>query len=482
MNSIKFKNFLRTLWKYKYVILAYLLVLFLTIPLFSLCKSAVPSADDFVYGAAARQAYVETGSVFSVAVAAAKHTINRYLFWQGTYSSIFIMSAQPAVFSLNLYRIAAFVLILICFLCPLFLAYVLNKYMFKSKDKVLYILSAIYSFLVLQFWASVLEGIYWFNGAWYYTFSFEMVILMIAVTVIFEKTQSRRARIVSYIFMLLLSFFLGGTNYPQLLMLTVGYSFFILMIFIRRNPKKWMYVANWLALGIFIAINAFAPGNMGNYAKHVNLQYTALCMLQNFTSEVTSNAAYGLSLASLLTAFPFIAKMSEKSDMKFIKPVYLAIASFLTVFCMYMPSAFIFHNAGPLRQQNARTMAELLLLFVNIINCIGYYVKKEKGQKFSLNPAVSAILIVMLIGTSFSGDKLMKAWSIRAEYSILGMEVSRFTGRMNDIFSELEDENIKSVDLTSIPTNEMLMPDVYSFINYDVNGFYGKEEVIYKKD
>ena len=478
----KFKKALNTVWDYKYVILAYAVILVLTIPLFSLCKSAVPSADDFVYGMPARKAFVETGSVLSAVQAAGKRTFESYLTWQGTYSSIFIMSLHPAVFSLKLYRFAAFMLIVITFICPMFLAYCLNRHIFKNNNKITYILAACYSFLTLQFWTSALEGIYWFNGAWYYTFSFEMLIVMIAVTIIFEKTQSKKARIASYVLMLAFSVFLGGTNYPQLLLMTVGYSFFILLIFIRRNPKKWMYAINWVVLGVFIAVNAFAPGNMTNYAKHINLKYTALCMVENFTAEFSSNPAVSLTLAVMLLSLPLIFKMVKSAQIKFIKPYLLVLASFFMLFSMYTPSAFIFHNAGPPRQENVRMMVMLLLVYINAINISGYYISKYEEKKFSLNPVIAGILLFVLLGSAFTGGKIMNAWSIRAQYSILGLEVSNFTVKMNEAFSKLEDGDIKSVDLSGLPTNEMLMSDKNSFINYDVGGFYGKEKVIYKKD
>ena len=482
MNSPNLKKIFKAVWSYKYIILIYLLVLLLCAPLFTLCKSTVPSADDFSYGAAARHALKDSGSVIKAVGAALKNTADRYMDWQGTYSSIFIMSMQPGIFSVALYRTASLVLLIIFFLCPLFLALVLNRFLFRKEAKILYVLSAVYTLLAVQFWASMLEGIYWFNASWYYTFSFEMVLLMIAVTVIFEKTKSKKVRITSYIFMLLFSFFLGGTNYPQLLLLTVGYSAFILMIFRRRNPKKWMYAINWAVLGLFIGINVFAPGNFGNYGKHINLHYTALKMIEVFTNEISGNAAYPLALAALVICFPFILKMIKKSEVKFINPALLAAASFLIIFSMYTPPAFIFHNEGGLRQINIRVMATLFMIFVNVINCIGYYVKRDTRRTFSLNPIVAAVLIVMLFVTSFSDGKVMQAWSIRAKYQILGLEVSNFTVKMDRIYSDLEDENIKVVDLTDLPTSEFFMSNKNSFTGYNVKSFYRKDELIYKKE
>ena len=113
---MQIKKICKKIWELKYIILLYIVLLLVLMPIFSLSKSAVPSADDFWYGKMARTAYVESGSLFKTIGAAIQRTVIAYNTWQGTYSSIFIMSMQPAVFSIQLYRLAPILLILIMFI------------------------------------------------------------------------------------------------------------------------------------------------------------------------------------------------------------------------------------------------------------------------------------------------------------------------------------------------------------------------------
>jgi hypothetical protein len=127
-------------------------------------------------------------------------------------------------------------------------------------------------------------------------------------------------------------------------------------------------------------------------------------------------------------------------------------------------------------------MVMQLLIYINVINISGYYFSKYEEKKFALNPVIAGIVLFVLLGSAFSGGKIMSSWSIRAQYSIMGLEVSKFTSRMNDAFSELENDDIKTVDLSGLPEHEMLMSHKNCFIHYNVKAFYDKEKIIYKKE
>ena len=478
----KLKQSGKKVLEYKYIILLYILIIILLKPIFVLSRSAVPAADDFWYSQLARNVYLNGGSIFKIIGAAIEKTIHTYKTWQGTYSSIFMMSLQPGLFSLELYRTAPVVLLFITLMSPLFLAYIANKFLFKTESRVLYVISALYSFFTLQFMPSIFEGIYWFNAAWYYTFSFNIVIVMIAVIIIFEKTNKKITRIISFILMILFAIYLAGTNYPQVLMLTVGSSFFILLVFIRKNPKKWRYVIVWAVLGICIAVSLFAPGNRAVVDAPSNLRYTALCMLRNFTTDVSSWTVTYLTLAVCLVSIPFLKRLLSENKIKFLHPAIMGTAAFLVLLCMYTPAAFSFHNAGPVRAENVRMMVMQLFIYTIVINGYGYYYnKKDKRNSLILNPIAAAILFILIMTSSFANERIMDAWSIKAEYSIMGLEVSKFTTRMNEFFDLLEDDEVKNIKIDPLPTHEMLMPNLKMFRDYKIESYYGKEDAIYYK-
>ena len=87
-----------------------MLTLFL-ISLLPVCRLAFyahPAGDDYAYGVAAHLAWTDTHSLSAVLAAAVSNVKGYYTSWQGTYSSIFLMSLQPAIFSQRLYFLTTF--------------------------------------------------------------------------------------------------------------------------------------------------------------------------------------------------------------------------------------------------------------------------------------------------------------------------------------------------------------------------------------
>ena len=64
-----------------------------------------PAGDDFAYGLNAHLAWESSHSLWAAIKAAAATVKSYYTSWQGTYSSIFLMSLQPAVISERLYAL-----------------------------------------------------------------------------------------------------------------------------------------------------------------------------------------------------------------------------------------------------------------------------------------------------------------------------------------------------------------------------------------
>ena len=90
-----------------------MLTLFL-ISLLPVCRLAFyahPAGDDYAYGVAAHLAWTDTHSLSAVLAAAVSNVKGYYTSWQGTYSSIFLMSLQPAIFSQRLYFLTTFLML-----------------------------------------------------------------------------------------------------------------------------------------------------------------------------------------------------------------------------------------------------------------------------------------------------------------------------------------------------------------------------------
>ena len=82
------------------------------LPLLCAARFDVPCADDLSFGGRAHLAYVRTGSAAAAVAAAAEEARIAYTTWQGTFSAIFLMGLQPAVFGEAAYAVTPFIMLL----------------------------------------------------------------------------------------------------------------------------------------------------------------------------------------------------------------------------------------------------------------------------------------------------------------------------------------------------------------------------------
>ena len=94
-----------------YLIAALAVLLALTLPLLALAPYAVPAADDYSYGTQTHLAWRESGSVPAAVAAAGRTAVRTWHGWQGTFSAVFLMALQPAVFGERLYAITPYLML-----------------------------------------------------------------------------------------------------------------------------------------------------------------------------------------------------------------------------------------------------------------------------------------------------------------------------------------------------------------------------------
>lgn len=94
-------------------IAVFLIVIFIMglIPILLIAKYNYPCADDFGFSAYSRIAWKETHSLLQVLKGAMITVKERWLGWQGTFSSIFVMALQPAIFGEDGYRMVPWIMI-----------------------------------------------------------------------------------------------------------------------------------------------------------------------------------------------------------------------------------------------------------------------------------------------------------------------------------------------------------------------------------
>lgn len=142
-----------------------MLTLFL-ISLLPVCRLAFyahPAGDDYAYGVAAHLAWTDTHSLSAVLAAAVSNVKGYYTSWQGTYSYIFLMSLQPAIFSQRLYFLTTFLMLFMVIGSIFSLFHVLfTRYIPLSRSLRL-MLSLALSFLCVHVIDEGKSAFYWYK-------------------------------------------------------------------------------------------------------------------------------------------------------------------------------------------------------------------------------------------------------------------------------------------------------------------------------
>lgn len=115
--------------KKMFAVISVIAFLISLLPLLYMCRYVHASGDDYGYGAWTHSAWLDTHSLIDVLKAACETVKFYYKGWQGTWSSVFLFTLQPEVFSSNAYWIVPVIMIGLIILGTSLLA----KYLIVNK-------------------------------------------------------------------------------------------------------------------------------------------------------------------------------------------------------------------------------------------------------------------------------------------------------------------------------------------------------------
>lgn len=155
-----------------------ILLLIALIPLIVIGQFAHPCADDYTYGYYTHAFWIGTHSIFQTLQWAFNQVKSTYATWQGTFSSVFLMSLSPAIWGEGFYFLTPIIMLTMIIL-PHF--YLLKKLIvdFLNGSKSIWIISScVICFLLIETMFSPVAGIFWFNGSVHYVFMHGCMILL----------------------------------------------------------------------------------------------------------------------------------------------------------------------------------------------------------------------------------------------------------------------------------------------------------------
>ena len=345
------------------------------IPLLILSFYAHPAGDDYVYGVQAHLTWEGTHSLIETIKTALSTVKNYYGSWQGTYSSIFLMALQPAVFSQRLYFLTTFLMLGMLTAGTAFLIHILFTRYLRFPLSLRLILTFSVLTLCIQNLEEGKSAFYWYNGAVHYVFMHSCMLFLLAFLLLFLKAGSRAGQILSLAAACFLSFVTGGSNFVTAL-ITPVLIFFLLVFCLLARQRRALFLL--LPLSVTLAgllVNVTAPGNAVRMAVQAAPMGAVEAIYYSFVYAVKGigewTSLYVLFFALLL--LPFLLPVLYQLDFDFPLPGCAAALSFCVIAATYTPSLYSMGHVYIFeRTLNIMRMLFYLLFFLNLIYTAGW--------------------------------------------------------------------------------------------------------------
>ena len=242
----------------------------LLVPFFLGARAAHPATDDFTFAVYTHPTWVQTGSILHVLKDALSYALRTWRDWQGTVTGVILMALNPAVFSLPHYGVHAVVLLALIVVSALvFLRHMLGVRLGLPRGVWLPMALALAA-VQLVFLPDFVEGIYWFNGAWFYMGAQSVALLtLVLCDRLAVSTASGARRATAVLVCSLLLFALGMDNYITAMMTAAA----LLMMALERawaahaaaRPAERRAAVRTalllLPIGAGLLLSVIAPGN-----------------------------------------------------------------------------------------------------------------------------------------------------------------------------------------------------------------------------
>ena len=355
-------------------------------PFFLGARAAHPATDDFTFAVYTHPTWVQTGSVLHVLKDAVSYALRTWRDWQGTVTGVIVMTLNPAVFSLAHYGVHAVVLLgLILLGTGVFLRHFLKKRLGLPWRAAFLGLSA----AQLLFLPDIVEGVYWFNGAWFYMGAQAVALMTLSLGDSLSERPVRGAKtLLGFALCWALLFALGMDNYITAMMTAAALLMLALWRLAARERKAALRTAMLLLpIGAGLLLSVIAPGNsvrMATDGAHESgLGYLLASVGWTLRDAVKYIVRFMLKtplLALLLLALPTACReMNARGEKGECAPKlgFTLLGGYLMLCAMIIPHMYSSGYAGSGRVINM--YHSYVLLFMPIVSAMALMrVKTEK--------------------------------------------------------------------------------------------------------
>ena len=485
----------------------------LLIPLLLIGQYNHPSADDFIYGLHTARIWSETLSLPQTLHAAVQQVQEVYMTWQGTFSAVFLMALQPAVFGEAMYRWTSVILLSSLIIATaLFLKVLLIDYF--GADRWSWLLISMTTLTaMLQFVYAPVESFYWYNGGIYYSFFYSLSLCLFSCLLLYLKSDSNFTKTFLILLSLFLGIIIGGGNYTTALNAVIMVALLTAYL-VARKDRRAIIIGVVLLCGILsLLISMVAPGNAvrqesigpPNPVKAIILSfvYGGYSVL-NFTTVPV--------LLIWLFLLPRIYRIAGKTSFSFRYPLAVLALSFCVYCAQVTPPFYAMGISLPERIINIVYYSFHIFALVNLFYMAGWVSKKLDRQKQQLTKAqiefieqlkykampyqnaAKAFLVMLILFSSIGLCTVTKGEngkpqfqnlpaSVSATMSLLSGEAGRYHHEALQRLLAYQDDSQTDVTVSAYSVKPSLIyysditPDSSDWINRAVAAFYNKDTI-----
>ena len=469
-------------------------VALMLVPMLVVARYNVPCADDYHYGASTYHTWQATHSLAAVLRAAGEKVAERYVNWQGTYSAIFLMALQPAVFGNGFYALVPFLTLGMlaagtCFFClSLF-----TKLLGASRWQAL-VLALVWLGIDTQLLPSAVQGFYWYNGAIFYTFFFGVQLFYFGLLARYLAMghASRRRSAAFLTGLCALGLFLGGGNlvtaFGTLLVLVC-----VLCLLAIMKSRQWR--ALLLPLAFLLAgflVSVCAPGNsvrqQSESGEPLPAPLAVLRAVQEAVLQFDKNLTLPILLA-LVFLLPVLWNAAANAHLSFRWPLLFFVFTFGLYAAQFCPTWYALKQAGPARLLDIIFYSAFFWMAVNLFYFLGWLQRRlwaENGAvpqgRYTIGfVAVTAALLAV---SCFAMRDMLNFTSIQALNALRTGQAQQYHAEFEARVEILEDTTQPDAVLQPYSVRPRVLffddatPYADNWRNEALRDYYGKRSVV----
>lgn len=356
-------------------------------PLLMLSMYNHPNGDDYGYAFRTFQVWRGSHSVWAVIKEAAATSAEFYHTWQGLYASAFVLALEPGIFGEKYYALTGILMLVIIYGSNLiFSMYILHRKLKATKLEGA-AFGCMVSFVMVQWMPSVLQGLYWYNGAMNYGLFYGVLLLLLCASIRLFEEQSRLKTVKNLIVACLLAVILAGGNHVTAFM---GILFLLGITVWAAVRKKKKYAICSLIVFLFMTagflFNVTSPGTkirQSNFAESQGVIWTLRYAVKAGLQAINQWLGIAVIVAMLLMlpfVFSIVKRIRAEFGFRFRYPLAVFVISVGWICAMLCPPLYAMGGTGDGRLLNVVYYSFVLLLFLNEFYVCGWMMEKFSGE------------------------------------------------------------------------------------------------------